>query len=102
MNSQLLDFDTFVPMFLQVSKGPEDFAKGQCVFDKEGNGTFMGAELHHTKTEPGRQTLRDTITNLLLSGDCLPLWHLGELRLRTVRSVNNCAAVEKPHCLHTA
>ncbi|XP_045079732.1 myosin light chain 4 [Coregonus clupeaformis] len=65
MNSQLLDFDTFVPMFLQVSKGPEDFAKGQCVFDKEGNGTFMGAELRHVLATLGEKMTEGEVEMLL-------------------------------------
>lgn len=49
MASQRIDFDAFLPMLKTVDaiqKGTlDDYVEGLRVFDKEGNGTVMGAEL---------------------------------------------------------
>lgn len=49
MANKRIDFETFMPMMKTVDanqKGThDDYVEGLRVFDKEGNGTIMGAEL---------------------------------------------------------
>uniref|UniRef100_A0A2K5ZPB8 EF-hand calcium-binding domain-containing protein 11 n=1 Tax=Mandrillus leucophaeus TaxID=9568 RepID=A0A2K5ZPB8_MANLE len=52
MNVKVLDFEHFLPMLQTVAKNKdrgtyEDCVKGLRVFDEEGNGTVMGAEIRH-------------------------------------------------------
>ena len=68
MNTKRVDFEGFLPMMQTIVNSPnkgtlDDYVEGLRVFDKEGNGTVMGAELRIVLSTLGEYSRRDNINN---------------------------------------
>ncbi|XP_043855214.1 myosin light polypeptide 6-like [Dromiciops gliroides] len=60
MNVKVLDFEYFLSMLQTIAKNKdqgiyEDYVEGMWVFDKEGNGTVMRAEIQHVLITLGKK-----------------------------------------------
>uniref|UniRef100_A0A3B3C3N2 Myosin, light polypeptide 3, skeletal muscle n=1 Tax=Oryzias melastigma TaxID=30732 RepID=A0A3B3C3N2_ORYME len=69
MANKRLNFDAFLPMLKEVDAIPkgtyDDYVEGLRVFDKEGNGTVMGAELRIVLSTLGEKMTEPEIDALM-------------------------------------
>ncbi|XP_053454888.1 myosin light polypeptide 6-like [Nycticebus coucang] len=67
---KMLDFEHFLPMLQTVAKNKdqgtqEEYVEGFRVFDKEGNGIVMGAEIQHVLVTLGEKMTEEEVEMLV-------------------------------------
>jgi len=71
MKSRFVTFNEFLPMLAQVGKvkrsGYDQFIDGLKMFDKEGNGTLLGAEMRHVLCSMGEK-LTEEEAEMVMAG----------------------------------
>ncbi|XP_067844254.1 myosin light chain 1, skeletal muscle isoform-like isoform X1 [Heptranchias perlo] len=70
MANKAIEFDQFLPMLQTMANNKEqgsydDFVEGLRVFDKESNGTVMGAELRHVLATLGEKLTEEQVEQLM-------------------------------------
>ncbi|KAM3862440.1 myosin light chain 1, skeletal muscle isoform [Diretmus argenteus] len=70
MNTKRVEFEGFLPMLQTIVNSPnkgtlDDYVEGLRVFDKEGNGTVMGAELRIVLSTLGEKMTEAEIDSLM-------------------------------------
>uniref|UniRef100_A0A3Q2D5M7 Myosin, light chain 1, alkali; skeletal, fast n=2 Tax=Cyprinodon variegatus TaxID=28743 RepID=A0A3Q2D5M7_CYPVA len=95
MASKRVEFEAFLPMLQTIINSPnkagfEDYVEGLRVFDKEGNGTVMGAELRIVLSTLGEK-MNEAEIDALMAGQedesgCVNY----EAFVKHVMSVNDC------------
>jgi len=69
--SKFVTFEEYMPMFDQIKKEAkpaalEDFVEGLRIFDKESNGTVLGAELRHVLLSIGEKMDQKDVDALMV------------------------------------